>query len=235
MEGTTSTKQPAAGGKGNAKSSFKPNSKMSLSRKEAVIVNHKSVVADAYLLATASYVVDKLVIDCKEREYDVNGKLVPLGVDDPPKESRFYKEGYVQFGREVLDAELYWTDGFGEVEEKKSMIAGGTLASLQLYQAMREVILTSLELESFRRLPVRMLARSVGELWTGDYGMIDRHPSFWVNLHCELDNEADEKRYRESNIERKLTEETEYGSPEIVELLHTVQIRRSHGWVSNDD
>ena len=62
------------------------------------LADHQSDTFNAHTLPSPSYVVDKLFIDFRECEYDVNNKPVPPGDPDSCKESRFYKEGCVQFG-----------------------------------------------------------------------------------------------------------------------------------------
>lgn len=239
MEETTQNAKPAAGNRVNTKQPSKPIPKKSISRKDAAIVNHKSTVVDAYLVSSPSYVADKLLINFMPREYDVYGKLVSLGVtDDDPKKSRFYKEGYVQFSRELFDTKNYLADGFAEWEEQKRITAQGRFSSTLLDRFLRDSLSMALEPESDNHLALRMLARSVGELVVSDgehagHALIQRPPIFWANLYQPWSIE--EREYSEAKIASYLEQEMENGDEVMIELLRTVQIRRSHGWVRDDD
>lgn len=213
----------------------------SLSQKDAAIVNHKSPVVDAYLTSSPAYVADKRLINFMPREYDTHGKLIPLGVtDDDPKKSRFYEEGYVQFSRELFDTENYHADGFGELEEQQRITAEGKFSSTLLRLFLHDNLSGAIEPTSEHHLAMRMVACSVGELLVSDgehggYALIERHPIFWADVHNNSPWSIQERGYSEAKVAACLEEEMGNGDELMIELLRTVQIRRTHGWVRDDD
>ncbi|KFG81934.1 hypothetical protein MANI_118259 [Metarhizium anisopliae] len=199
-----------------------------------------SIVPNAYLLPSASYVADKLFIDFKEAEYDVNNKPIPPGVDDSRKKSPFYKEGYIQFGREVFeDYSIQWKDN-DEIEEDERLLSRGTFACYQLEERLCGILCEVDSSESKYLVYLRMLARSVGELrYSGcekpELQLVDKHPSFWTDMSYALDDTTLEGGYTEAKIEHDLIEEMDHGCSDVVDSLRTIQIRRCHGWVKDDD
>lgn len=202
--------------------------------------DHQGDVLNAYLLSSASYVTDKVFIDFKHPEYDVNNQPIPPEVEDSPKESQFYREGYVQFSREVFrDYSSEWKDS-DQIEDEERLISQGKFACYQLEGRLREILCGVGCSDSEYFFYLRMLARSVRELRCSGCGdrerqLVDRHPSFWADLRYALDYETIEGRYTEAKIAQDLIEEIDHGSSDVVENLHTIQIRRSHGWVKDDD
>lgn len=123
------------------------------------IVNHKSPVVDAHLVPFEStpYVVDDLQLDFHQLEYDAVGKVImPTKEDDARKQklgefwfmssdaisprltdraeaSQFYKDGYIQFGRNVfIDSSMMYQDSMSDLEINASLAASGVLASYLL-------------------------------------------------------------------------------------------------------
>lgn len=230
IEETTQNAKPAAGNRINTKQPPKTIPKKSLSRKDAAIVNHKSPVVDAYLTSSPAYVADKLLINFMPREYDVHGKLIPLGVtDDDPTKSRFYKEGYVQFGRELLQTDNYYTDGFEQWEEQQRITAEGKFSSTLLDRFLLDELDMALRRKSDYHLAMRMVSRSVGELLVSDgehagYALIERPPIFWADVHDTSPWSTQERGYSEAQVAACLEEEMENGDEVMIELLRTVQI-----------
>lgn len=206
------------------------------------LVDHQSDILNAHLLPSPSYVTDKLFIDFKGPEYDVNNRPIPPKVQDSPKESRFYRDGHVQFSREVFtDYSSEWKDS-DQIEDEERLISRGRFACYQLEERLYEILcgVGCSDSEYFSYLG--MLARSVGELTCSgceddERQLLDRHPSFWDDLRYALNDKGEtiEGRYTEAMIAQDLIEEMDHGSSDVVEQLRTVQIRRSHGWVKDDD
>ncbi|EFY96939.1 hypothetical protein X797_011241 [Metarhizium robertsii] len=239
-EDATPAKQQAASNKVNNTRPPKPNAKKPKFPVRPNLAHHQSIVPNAYLLPSASYVTDKLFIDFKEPEYDVNNKPIPPGVDDSRKKSPFYKEGYIQFGREVFeDYSIQWKDN-DEIEEDERLLSRGTFACHQLEERLCGILCEVDSSESKYLVYLRMLARSVGELrYSGcekpELQLVDKHPSFWADMSYALDDTTLEGGYTEAKIEHDLIEEMDHGCSDVVDSLRTIQIRRCHGWVKDDD
>lgn len=175
-------------------------------------------------------------------EYDTNNKSFLSHVPDTLKQGRFYKEGYIQFGREVFeDYSTQWKDS-DDVEDEALLICQGKLACYQLESVLRD-FLHSMQVSSGSPYYVylRVLARSVGELTVSgcrhkqQVTILHRHPGDWVDLRYALDDQTIIGRYTKAKIAREIKDEMERGWDEMAKNLRTVQIRRSHGWVHDDD
>lgn len=216
------------------------NIKKVKSRKQPDLARHQSHVLDAHLLSSASYVTDDLLINFKGLEYDVKNNAIPPGVSDNCKRSRFFKDGFVQFGREVfVDYDHGWKDS-DQIEEEQGFLLRGTFTSYQLQDSLIEILCGANSSDSEYALYLRMLARSARQLRIlscegYERQLLERHASYWTDMNYSLAHQSIQARYTEANIEWAITEQLQYGSSQTVDNLHTVQIRRSHGWVSDDD
>lgn len=239
-EDAAPVKRQAASNKWNTSRPPKSNARKSKIHALLNLADHRSTVLNAYILSSASYVTDKLFIDFKEPEYDVDNKPIPAGVDDSRKRSRFYKEGYLQFGREVFkDYSCQWKDS-DELEQDKRWLSRGEFACYQLDESIGAVISSVHLNDPGYFLYLRMLAQSVGEVRYSsserpDLELVGRHPDCWVDMCYALDCETIDGRYTEAKVAQDLIEEMNHGSSDIVDSLRTIQIRRSHGWVKDDD
>ncbi|CEJ93669.1 hypothetical protein VHEMI09245 [[Torrubiella] hemipterigena] len=199
-------------------------------------------VIDAHLVPSSKYVTDELHIFYDKHEYEASGRIITTTVPDPLKESQFFKAGYVQFGREVF--EDYSTDCKDNdvLENDEDLLARGMYACHQLKDRLDEKLCgMSHSSDSIYFMYLRVLARSVGELsvssWYGLTTILPRPPGLWVDLRYALDNAEIQSGsyYTKRNIARVLKKEVADGWDQMAKNLRTVQIRRSHGWVNEDD
>lgn len=125
---------------------------------------------------------------------------------------------------------------------EESFISQGKYACYQLEEMLCEELCTaSVPDRSVFPTYLGMLANSAGELrysgWTRrSYLLLSRHPSDWTEM--PLDVQGDYAKYSEANIERNLAMTMAGATLEdecTVNSLHTMQIRRAHGWVRDDD
>lgn len=86
-------------------------------------------------------VVDQLHLDFKPTEYMPNGKPIVPGVEDISRNGPFYKEGYVQFGREVFHDGPDYCDSWETHELQMKEKAAGLMASGQLLEHISESII----------------------------------------------------------------------------------------------
>lgn len=112
---------------------------------EPNLKHHKSSTFDAYQCSSASWVADDLSITYYELEHDVNNNPIPIpssyeGLGDdgpvPPntvelvEERPFYRDGYIQFSRDVFRG--YWMATVGredpEVDRVNAMVVQGKFA-----------------------------------------------------------------------------------------------------------
>lgn len=200
-----------------------------------------SDTANANLVTSGHYVTDKLLLNFEGLEYTASGKLITSHMQDTLKESLFYREGYVQFGRDVfVDYSTKWKD-IDDIEDEAELISQGMLACYQLENILGAAV--SMIHESSSSIYVfylRVLARSVGALDVSGTrrrhtSVLAMHPGFWVDLRYTLDAETESGRYTKAKIARDLKNELDHGWDEMARNLRTVQIRRSHGWVNDDD
>lgn len=199
-------------------------------------------VIDAHLVPSSKYVTDELHIIYDKHEYEASGRIITTTVPDPLKESRFFKAGYVQFGREVFEDYSTEHKDNEDLENDEYFIARGMYACHQLEDRLDNTLCGVSDSNSIYFMYLRVLARSVGELTVsralcGQSVILHRHPGYWVDLHHALDNAEIESGsyYTKRNIARVLKKEVADGWDEMAKNLRTIQIRRSHGWVNDDD
>lgn len=199
-------------------------------------------VADAHLSSSRAFVTDELCIHIATLEYDAKNAPIPIGAQDLCKESPLYREGYFQFGRELFEdfsTETMWPD---EIDYMQQLLAHGEYPCYQLSYHLGNVIyMVCCNTESDYYFYLRLLARSVGEL-TIDGGRpgqgltICRHPAFWVQLYYAIDcGLLVEGNFNKKQVLRSLKKEMKDGWSEMAANLRTIEIRRSHGWVHEDD
>ncbi|KAJ2973569.1 hypothetical protein NQ176_g6532 [Zarea fungicola] len=238
------SQQQAANRAKNVQPPAGPKVKMPRFRTRPNLAHHHSDVVNAYCLSSASYVTDELFLDIKELEYDVNNKPIPIGDGDSPKKSRFYKEGCLQFGRDIFrDYSYKWKD-MEEIQMEESFISQGKYACYQLEEYFcEELCAVGAPERSLFTTHVRMLAHSVGELRYSacqrrSHLLLTRHPFEWTEIG--LDVRREDAKYSEANIERNLAMVMAYATlndedERTISGLRTLQIRRTHGWVRDDD
>lgn len=200
---------------------------------------------DAYILSSPSYVIDELFIDFKECEYDVNSKPIGPGVEDTRKSSRFYKEGCLQFGRDVFRDFSAEDKDYEEIEDEEYLISEGKFDCNQLQEALSYSVWYSCEPGvrwSAYGPYLNLLARSVGEVsYSGCRGapshLRERHPSEWIDIKYVLNAQLDPRGYSKATTDRNLASEMASASPDegLIEDLRLLQIRRSYGWVEEGD
>lgn len=222
-------------------------------------IKHRSDTFDAYRLPSASYVTDELVIGIAKLECDANNKPIPLppkangsrispwtpippGAFETRKESRFYKEGYIQFSRDLFQDYSKGLD-FSEIEEELHLIFDGTFTSYQLYRALVTAIdrVGSSEVFSSELAPyLQLLAHSTGTISTdgplvGKHGLIWRSPLEWT--YTEDSWGADQQDFEIEVIERNLAKELARDVPDEEHLvqLRILQARYNHGWILPED
>lgn len=209
-------------------------------------MDHQSETVNAYVLSSASYATAKLFIDIKAREYGVENKPFPPGVDGSRKKSRFYKEGRVQFGRDIFGDFGCENRDYEQILEVKNLISRGKFTCYQLEDMLRETFANVRDHGAHRSvlgLYLRVLAYSVGEQW-GSACMLDGS-DFFFGMHiseetvidynlCVPGGDAD---YSKANIKRNLARESACASPDLqtIDSLRPMLIRRSHGWFPDDD
>ncbi|KAK3192737.1 hypothetical protein K4F52_001091 [Lecanicillium sp. MT-2017a] len=246
---------PSAGKQtvGNAKASSKPLSgRRPKPSKFAMLPNladHQSDTLDAYILPSPSYIIDEMYIDFKECEYDVQSKpILPADKDSSREASRFYKAGCVQFGRDVFrDFNAADPDkDYEELEDERDLISEGKYACHQLQEALCN-ILWARRLPGMRRSAygpyLDVLARSVGEVSCSPcrgtpINILERHPRVWIDKEYVVHTaQLDPEGYSKATTERNLVREMASDSPneDLIDDLRLLQIRRSHGWVEEDD
>ncbi len=87
---------------------------------------------DAYISAKAPYVVDEMLIDVKNFERFADGKVIRGFVEDGPKSSLYYREGYYNFGRRIFDEHHGCGPNFEPNDSMKHHIKIGRMADIQL-------------------------------------------------------------------------------------------------------
>lgn len=208
-------------------------------------MGHQSETVNAYVLSSVSYATVKLFIDIKAREYGVENKPFPPGVDDSRKKSRFYKEGCVQFGREIFEDVGCENKDYEQILEEKNLISRGKFTCYQLEDMLRETFANVRDHGAHRSVLgpyLRVLAYSVGELWVSAcmYGsdfFFGMHISEWTVIDHNMCVRGDDADYSKANIKRNLARESACASPELqtIDSLRTMLIRRSHDWFPDYD
>ena len=225
-----------------------PKAKNGKSPMRPSIVSHQSDTFNAYILPSPSYVIDELFIDFKSCEYDVkNNPIPPSDQDSSTKKSRFYKEGCLQFGREVFrDFNPNDPDkDYEDLEDERELISDGKYACYQLEDSLC-IMFWKRELPRTRYSAygpyLEMLARSAGEVRYSpcrgaDSILLERHPSCWIDKEYVLIAQMDPKGYSKAIVERDLAREIANVSPDenLIADLRLLQIRRAHGWVYEEE
>lgn len=242
-ESTQDTKEVIGDSKSNNKQTPKDEATKAEPGIHSNLIHHKSDTFDAFVLRKPSYVVDELFLDIHTCEYDTESKpILPSNPDTSTQESRFYKEGYLQFGREIF-RDFDPNDPNKDDEDldyERRLIDDGTYACHQLDDAVGNLFY-------YRQDPsmrytvygpyVEMLARSSGQVLETDGPMIGKHPSNWIDSDYVRTSYLDPARYSKATVRRNLARELAKDSPDedVVHDLRLLQIRRSHGWVEEDD
>lgn len=229
------------------------------------LVNHTSGTLDAYRLPSASYITDELLLRFDQFEYDTNNKRIPLpartrsdgpspcdpippGAIETRKESRFYKQGCVQFSREFfVDYSTKYMEMDEIVEDLRLMYEGRYLAH-DLQEVLTDIIykVRSPAVHESTLAPYfQILAHSVGVLnhtgpRTPPYPLFDRYPSDWTNYYEERredDVQAGEWAYSDHVMARNLARELAREPPDegYIVMLRIAQSRKSHGCILECD
>ena len=225
-----------------------PKAKKTKSGMRRNLEDHQSDIFSAYVLASPSYIIDELFIDFQGREDDAQNNPVHSREEDRiNKKSQFYKEGCLQFGRDIFrdfDANDPNKDYEG-LEDERNWISDGIYACYQLEHCFYNLFRgrKSLSLYSSVYGPyLEMLPRSTG--WvsytscTGhDSLMLGRHPDEWMSAKYAAIASSDPRGSSVATIEQIMAAEIAGASPDedLVDDLRLLQIRRSHGWVEEDD
>lgn len=223
---------------------------------------HHSEVFDAYRLPTASWITDELFIHFDDFEYDVNNERIPLvpGCKEwryydpiPPgsveirKNGRFYKDGCIQFGRDVFrdyDLNRMYAD---EVDECNEFVAKGMFAGYQLENVLTEILcgVGCPEVYESPQAPyLQLLSHNVGCISTPgairpEVPIVERYPCFWLfsSDGWEYDCQNDDGYYHDETIERNLARELARDPPDETHilLLRIMKSRRTNGWILDSD
>ncbi len=205
------------------------------------ILNHRSRMMDAYLvpMEATPYIVDQLHIDYKPTEYRPNGKRIVPGVEDKSRNGPFYKEGYVQFGREAFHDNTDYSDSWETYELQMEDKAAGRVASGQLLEQTWQSItrITDYKKEEDElALYQYVLANSVGEVTysppVGNDGcMMSMNTDSWISAY-ESDGD-----WRTMNISKAIAKEEASEEPArgYITLLQLAKRRRALGWQAQFD
>lgn len=247
-EPTQDTKEVAGDSKSNNKQKPKDKATKAEPNARSNLIDHKSDTFDAYVLRKPSYVVDELLIEYHNYEYNTESKPIPpSNQDTSTRESRFYKVGYLQFGRDIF-RDFDPNDPNKDNEDlayERRWIYNGTYTCHQLKDTIGNLFYNRQE-PSMRYTVygpyLEMLARSAGQVLeshcTGTNApVIEKHPSNWIDRGYKRTSYLDPARYSKATVRRNLARELAKDSPDedIVHDLRLLQIRRSHGWVEEDD
>ncbi|CEJ93881.1 hypothetical protein VHEMI09443 [[Torrubiella] hemipterigena] len=214
---------------------------------------------DAYRLSSASWVTDILFLNFCKLEYDEHNKpipppadckglsiyrSVPKGVSESYQERRFYKPGYMQFGRDIFrDYSLDYM-GIDEYDSYRESIVNGTFLSSQLEEAMANWILcvnypdiyTSAE-----AIYLEILAFNVGAIHdTEDSNtLVDRYWSNWTyeDQNWDVDFPDGQRYYTKEVIERNLVRQLAHEPRDEEQILQCriLRARMENGWILESD
>lgn len=202
---------------------------------------HRSSVMDAYLvpIEETPYVVDQLHIDYKPTEYRPNGKCIVPGVEDKSRDGPFYKEGYVQFGREVFHDNTDYTGYWETYELLMQAKAAGKIASCQLLEHVSEALTSITQYQKEQdgmALYQYALANNVGEVtysppFGNDAYMMSKDTATWVSVY-ESDGD-----WRTMNISKAIAKEEAREDPArgYIASLQLAKRRRALGWQAQFD
>ncbi|KAJ2969168.1 hypothetical protein NQ176_g8813 [Zarea fungicola] len=205
------------------------------------ILKHRSSVLDAYLvpMEETPYVVDQLHIDYKPTEYRPNGKVIVPGVEDKSRNGPFYKEGHVQFGREVFHDNTDYSDSWETHELQMEEKAAGRIASGQLLEYTWQSITRMTDYkqgEDELAIYHYTLASSVGEVVysppVGNDGcMMSKNTDSWISAY-ESDGD-----WRTMNISKAIAKEEASEEPAkgYIALLQLAKRRSALGWQAQFD
>lgn len=205
------------------------------------ILKHKSSVMDAYLIPIEAtpYIVDQLHIDFKPTEYRPNGTRIIPNLEDKSRNSPFYKEGYIQFGRLVFHDNTDYSDSYEMDELLLKEKAEGRVASGQLLDHIWRPIKRVagyLQEDDELTLYQHVLGNSVGEVTysppTGnDTWMMTKNTESWVSAY-EANGD-----WRTMNISKAIATEEASEDPArgYIALLQMAKRRRALGWQAQFD
>lgn len=205
------------------------------------ILKHRSSVMDAYLvpMEETPYVVDQFHIDYRPTEYRPNGKPIVPGVEDKSRNGPFYKDGHVQFGREVFHDNTEYSDSWETHELQMEEKAAGSVASGQLLEHTWQSITRMVDYkqgEDELALYHYVLANSVGEVTysppIGNDGcMMSKNTDSWISAY-ESDGD-----WRTMNISKAIAKEQASMDPArgYIALLQLAKRRRALGWQAQFD
>lgn len=230
------------------------------------VFRHKSPVVDAHLVPFEStpYVVDDLCLDFHRYEYDALGNTIEptakdaahretLGqfwflsenaisprLEDKAKDSLFYREGFVQFGRNVFtDMHMMYHDCMSDCELNAELGASGSLATYLL----EEYFLNGFDPITFSYYDCRfavcyhVLVNTVGEVtWSsavnGPQTLQYKNTDAWVRRwNDDLDP------FHSGKIKREIAEEEAKENPDTEQLarMRTARRRIALGWQAQYD
>lgn len=239
----TDPKPTATEKKETIPSASRPKAKKNKSGARLNIVSHQSKTVNAYLLPSATYVADELFLNLHIREYHANGKLVPLEpteyekmdvgwglsvkLGDRRTKSRYYREGYTQFGRSLFVDWRPSDPAPSVVEEQHDMIVQGLHAGCELLEAVTELVLKD------DGAYVEMMASSVGEVTLSRQGV--EHATMLVpqgvwNDTYYYDEEYTEAAAVEQGLAEQMALESEKRDKHYINTMLRIQSRRRHGW-----
>lgn len=225
------------------------------------ISNYKNSIVEAHVVPFEStpYVVDDLHIDFHRFEYDAAGKaIMPTEKDeakrrklgefwfmskdaisprlaDRAEDSQFYREGYVQFGRNIfIDSSMLYQDSMSDLEENALLGASGALAAYLLQDCLWD----GFEPIRFSHYDCRfalcysVLANTVGEVTMSTAmdrpdTVIFKNTNEWVEPWSE-----DPDPLHEEKIKREVAEEEAKERPDQARLarMRTACRRIALGW-----
>ncbi|CEJ92337.1 hypothetical protein VHEMI07997 [[Torrubiella] hemipterigena] len=221
--------------KATTNETHKTNLKKGSSSSSSSSLNHPTTVMDAHLIPMEAtpYVVDTLSVHIKPHGHKANGTAITTAVEDNSMLGPFYKEGYIQFGREVFEDYDDYSESWQDYEMQQAERAAGLLASGQLGALFGEAIRDQVDFprhEYFIYLSV--LANSVGEITVPtsdgrDFCLKSMHTASWVSTRESGGNE-----WETTNISKAIAEEEALDDPaqSYIDMLKIAKRRRALGW-----
>lgn len=220
--------------KATANETHKTNPKKSSSSSSSSF-NHTTAVMDAHLIPMEAtpYVVDRLSVHIKKHEYKANGTAITTAVEDNSRLSPFYKEGYIQFGREVFEDYDDYSDSWQDYEMQQAERAAGLLAGGQLAGFFWDAVHDHVDIPHHGHFIYQsVLANSVGEITVpasdgSDLCRKSMHTASWVST---LESGGIE--WETMNISKAIAEEEALDDPaqSYIDMLKIAKRRRALGW-----
>ncbi|CEJ92520.1 hypothetical protein VHEMI08169 [[Torrubiella] hemipterigena] len=226
--------------------------------------NYQSTTVDAYRCSSAFWVTDDLLLTYNEREYDVNNNHIPI----PPSheglrfystvpedtleiynESRFYKAGHIQFGRDVFtDHGVYIRlRDRNEIGIISQLIFQGKFACHQLEDETSEFLYEVVDEQYFGsadNIYMQVLALSVGIIHSStptasSIFAIERIVEWWEWERPEWDCGIQDTEWYCSDevIERNLAREMarDPRDEEHIQKWLFIKTRKAHSWIAQEE